>query len=127
MLRAICIFSLFAMPAIGVAVLVYGLVRATLDFRGAKRDRGHAVLLKVVGSLVLWVVVSVTVFYKSYVLFVTSDAAGSVGREAHAKDVTLRLIAYCVTYAVGGGLMVFSWWRGEDDDKPIEIFPKGAA
>ena len=127
MLRTVGVFSLFAMPAIGVAVLVYGLARSRLDFRGAQKGRGSIVLLKAAGSLALWVVVSVTVFYKSYVLFVTSDAAGGAGQETHAEAAALRLIAYCVIYAFGGGLMAFTWWRGEDDDEPIEIFPKGAA
>jgi hypothetical protein len=127
MLRTVGVFSLVAMPAIGVAVIAYVLARSILDFRGAKGGRGSLVLLKAVGSLALWVVGSVTMFHKCYVLLVTSAAAAGVGREAHAEAVALRLIAYCVIYAFGGGLLAFSWWRGEDDDEPIEIFPRGDA
>jgi hypothetical protein len=58
-------------------------------------------------------------------LFFTFYTARDVDREAKAGVVALRLIIFCVIYALAGvGLAV--WSRHHADNEPVEIFPKGA-
>ena len=121
MLRAISNFALFAIPAIGVAVPVYVLIRSSLNLRRAKKSRGH-IILKALGSLAAWVFVSFLMFNA---LFFTFYTARDVDREANTRVVALRLIIFCVVYALlGFGLAI--WSRHHADNEPVEIFQKGA-
>jgi hypothetical protein len=57
MLRAISIIALFAILGIGVAVPVCVLTYSSLNFRRAKKGRGH-IILKALGSLAAWALAS---------------------------------------------------------------------
>ena len=121
MVRAISTFALFAIPVIGVAVPVYVLVRSFLNFRRAKRGRG-LIILKALGSLAAWVIASFIMFN---VLFFTFYTARDIDREANARAVTLRLVIFCVVYALVGYGLAF-WSQHRADNEAIELFPKGA-
>jgi hypothetical protein len=121
MVRAVSTFALFALPVVGVAVPVYVLVRLFLNFRRARKGRGY-IVLKAFGSLAAWVIASFITFN---VLFFTFYTAKDVDREANARAVALRLVIFCVVYALVGYGLAF-WSQHRADNEPIEIFSKGA-
>jgi formate hydrogenlyase subunit 3/multisubunit Na+/H+ antiporter MnhD subunit len=121
MIRAIGTFALFAIPGIGLAVPVYILVRSYLNFRRAKKGRGH-IILRAIGSVAIWLVASFIMFNMLFIVFYT---ARDVDREANAAAVALRLIIFSVVYALAGCGLIFLSQRRADID-PVEIFPKGA-
>ncbi|MGI8565923.1 MAG: hypothetical protein ACR2LZ_05500 [Pyrinomonadaceae bacterium] len=122
MLRAVSTFALFAIPVIGVAVPVYVLVRSSINFRRTKKGGGY-IIIKAFGSLAAWAFAS---FLMLNALFFTFYMARDVDREANARAVALRLIIFCVVYAlVGFGLAL--WSQHSADNEPVEIFPKRAA
>ena len=121
MLRAISTFALFAIPVMGVAVPVYALVRSFLNFRRAEKGHGY-IALTALGSLAAWVVASFIMFN---LLFFTFYTARDVDREASARAVALRLVIFCVVYALVGCGLAF-WSQHRADNELVEIFPKGA-
>jgi hypothetical protein len=89
--------------------------------RNAKKGPGLTIL-KAFGSLAAWVLASFVMFK---VLFFTFYTARGVDRQANARAVALRLVIFCVVYALVGYLPAL-WSQHRAGNGPIEIFPKGA-
>jgi hypothetical protein len=114
MIQAVTVFALLAAPAIGIAVLVYLLVRSLLDFRRAKSGRVY-IALKALASLAAWFFASWGMLFMFFVTAYTAGAHGSHVEENRVDAVTLLFLD--LLYAlIGCGLGL--WVRHKSDNEP---------
>lgn len=114
MIQAVTVFALLAAPAIGIAVLVYLLVRSLLDFRRAKSGRVY-IALKALASLAVWLFASWGMLFMLFVTAYTASGNGSYVEEERLDAVSLLLLD--LLYAlIGFGLAL--WVRHIPDNGP---------
>ena len=91
MLQAVTVFAILAAPLIGIAVLVYVLVRSLLDFMRAKSGYVY-IAIKALASLAVWSLASWGWFFMFYVTAYTASGNGSSADEERLDAVTLLFL-----------------------------------
>ena len=104
-MQGVTAFAILAAPVIGVAVLVYVLVRSLLDFMRAQSGYVY-IALRALASLAAWFLASWGWFFMFYVTAYTAAGNGSSADENWLDAVTLLFLD--LFYAlIGGGLAVW--------------------
>jgi hypothetical protein len=90
-IQAVTVFAVIAALVIGIAVLVYLLVRSLLDFSGARSGRVY-IAFKALASLAAWFLASWGWFFMFYVTAYTAAGDGSSADENRLDAVTLLFL-----------------------------------
>ena len=114
MIQAVTVFAVLAALVIGIAVLVYLLVRSLLDFSGAKSGRVY-IALKALASLAAWFLVSWGWFFMFYVTAYTAAGDGSAADE-NRLDAVMLLVLDLFYALIGCGLVL--WVRHKSGERP---------
>ena len=111
MIQAVTAFALLAAPVIGIAVLVYLLIRSLLDFRRANRGRVY-IALKALASLAAWFFASCGWLYMFFAMaFWTGPFVELEGGTGEAVSLLFLDLLYAL---IGCGLAL--WVRHKSDN-----------
>ena len=122
MMQAVTALAILAAPVISIAVLVYLLVRALIDFRTA--ESGHVyIAIKALASLAAWVLASGGWFFMFYFTAYTAAGNGSSADEEMLDAVTL-LVLDLFYVLIGCGLAL--WVRHKSGKGPSSVSTEGA-
>jgi hypothetical protein len=114
MIRALTVFSVLVAPVIGIAVLMYILVRSSIDFSGAKSGRVY-IAFKALASLAAWLLASWGWFLIFYVTAYNAAGNGSAADEERLDTISLLFLD--LLYAlIGYGLAL--WVRHKSGKGP---------
>ena len=110
MVHAVTIFAVVAAPAIGVAVLVYVLVRSLFNYRRSQSGRVY-IAIKGVASFAAWLLASCGWLYMFFVMAYWSGPFVDVeGETGEAVSLLILDLLYAV---IGSGLAL--WVRHQPE------------
>jgi hypothetical protein len=117
MFQELAHFALLAAPCIGVAVLLYVLIRSVLNYGGAERRRGY-IIFKAAASVAIWLAASWVMLWMLF--FAVYAAANVEDRAAAGRGAFTSILFLDLVYALlGCGLCLWIWHRPGNRQRTI--------